>query len=81
MCNYDARGARCEKAEKCCFSHSTDNEFDIAARVNPLRKEVFTELYNMKFSLPLEHLHEIGKISDQEWRWPAEETCPRRSGI
>ena len=67
MCNYDARGARCEKADKCCFSHSNDNQFDIAARVNPLRKEVFTELFNMKFSLPLGHLHEIGKITDQEF--------------
>ena len=65
-CNYDARG-RGEKAETCCFSHATDNEFNIAARVNPLRKEIFTKLYDMKFSLPLEHLHEIGKVTDQEY--------------
>ena len=66
MCNYDFRGMRCEKGEQCCFSHSTDNGYDIAARVSPLRKEVFTKLYDMRFSLPLEHLHEIGKITDQE---------------
>ena len=51
----------------CCFLHANDNEYNISARVNPIRREVFTKLYNMKFALPLEHLHEIGKISDQEF--------------
>ena len=60
------RGKRCDKGDQCCFAHSTDNEYDIAAVVNPFRKKIFTELFDMEFSLPLEHLHEIGKITDQE---------------
>ena len=66
MCSYDARGKRCTKGDECCFAHSTDNEYDIAAVVKPFRKKIFTELFNRGFSLPLEHLHEIGKITDQE---------------
>ena len=68
MCNYDARGKRCDKGDQCCFAHSTDNEYDIAAVVNPFRKKIFTELFDAEFSLLLEHLHEIGKITDQEFR-------------
>ena len=38
----------------------------IAAVVKPFRKKIFTELFDARFSLPLEHLHEIGKITNQE---------------
>ena len=68
MCSYDARGKRCSKGGECCFAHSTDNEYDIAAVVKPFRKKIFTELFNREFSLPLEHLREIGKITDQEYK-------------
>ena len=67
-CSYDARGRRCNKGADCCFAHSTDNENMIAAVVNPFRKQIFTELYDANFSLPLEHLHEIGKLTDEEFR-------------
>ena len=63
MCNYDTKGKRCDKGDRCCLAHPTDNEYDIAAMVNPFRK-IFTELFDREFSLPLEHLHEIGKITD-----------------
>ena len=67
MCRYDASG-KCTAAAKCCFMHTSDNEYDISQRVMPLRKKVFTRLWNENFALPLEHLHEIGKISDQEYK-------------
>ena len=66
MCDYEARG-RCKAAANCCFLHTTDNEYNISQVVMPLRKRVFTRLYEENFALPLEHLHEIGKISDQEF--------------
>ena len=36
-------------------------------RVAPIRREVFTRLYEQEFALPLEILSEIDKISDQEY--------------
>ena len=67
-CSYDARGRRCNKGADCCFAHSTDNENMIAAVVNPFRKKIFTELYDANFSMPLEHLHEIGKLTGQGFK-------------
>ena len=65
-CNYDASGG-CKAGDKCCFLHASDSEHNMSQMVNPIRREVFTRLYDMKYALPLEHLHEIGKISDQEF--------------
>ena len=67
-CSYDARGRRCNKGAECCFAHSTDNENMINAVVQPFRRRIFQELYDANFSLPLEHLHEIGKLTDEELR-------------
>ena len=44
------------------------NNSVIEAIVKPFRKKIFNELFDARFSLPLEHLHEIGKISDEDFR-------------
>ena len=66
-CSYDFRGGRCTKGDACCFAHSSDNESMIDAVVKPFRLKIFNELYDAKFCLPLEHLHEIGKITTEEF--------------
>ena len=50
-CRYDASG-RCRAGENCCFRHRVDNEHNISQRVMPLRKRVFTRLYEQNFALP-----------------------------
>ena len=40
---------------------------NIEAVVMPLRRKIFTELFDEGFSLPLGHLHEIGKITSEEY--------------
>ena len=66
-CMYDARGQKCFRGSECCFLHSTDNEHSIDAVVMPFRHRIFTELFNAEFSLPLGHLHEIGRITTMEY--------------
>ena len=67
-CEYDTRGGRCTKGDDCCFAHRNDNNSVIEAIVKPFRFKIFNELFDARFSLPLEHLHEIGKISDECYR-------------
>ena len=64
-CMSDTKNRRCTKGDECCFTHSTDNDMNIEAVVMPLRRKIFTELFNEEFSLPLGHLHEIDKITTQ----------------
>ena len=65
-CRYDAIKT-CRAGDSCCFRHRVDNEHNISQRVAPIRREVFTSLYEQNFALPLEILSEIHKISDQEY--------------
>ena len=65
-CRYDAMRT-CRAGGSCCFRHRVDNEHNISQRVAPIRREVFTRLYEQEFALPLEILHEINKISDQQY--------------
>ena len=67
-CNFDVRGGRCTKGDDCCFAHRSDNNSMIEATVKPFRRKIFNELYDAKFSLPLEHRHEIGKLSNEEYK-------------
>ena len=57
----------CSKGDECVFAHSTDNPAKIDAEVIPLRFDVYTKLYEDKFSLPLEILYEIGQISKEQY--------------
>ena len=66
-CTFDARGRKCFKGDRCCFLHPTDNDMNIGAVVMPFRRKIFMELFNEEFSLPLGHLHEIGKITTLEY--------------
>ena len=66
-CTFDTRGRRCQKGDECCFLHSTDNSMNIDAVVMPLRRKIFMELFDAEFSLPLGHLHEIGKVTTLEY--------------
>ena len=43
------------------FAHSTDNQAAISNDVNPLRFQVYTQLYNDGFSLPPQIFYEISK--------------------
>ena len=65
-CRYDATERGCRSGNLCCFRHSVDTEHSISQAVHPIRRKVFNELYNQNFALPLDILHEIGKVSDQE---------------
>ena len=57
----------CKKGDECCFTHSTDNNSMVEAVVRPLRRKIFTELSDEEFSLPLGHLHEVGKITTEQY--------------
>ena len=66
ICRYDATWV-CRSGDRCCFQHRVDNGHNISQRVAPIRQEVFTKLYEQEFALPLEILHEINKLTDQEY--------------
>ena len=69
-CRYDANrdpNNRCRAGERCNFRHSVDTDEDISRMITPIRQKVFRELYDDKFALPDEILHEIGAISTQEY--------------
>ena len=69
-CRYDANpnpSKRCNAGSMCCFRHSIDTEESISQMVNPIRQKVFRDLYEENFALPDDILHEIGKITDQEY--------------
>ena len=66
MCKHESRG--CAKGADCVFAHTTDNEAKIDAEVIPLRFDVYTKLYEDRFSLPSEILYEIGQTSKEEYQ-------------
>ena len=70
-CNYDASSGGCKAGDKCCFLHASDNEYIISQRVTPLRREVFTKLYDMKFALPLELCTRLARFLTKNsiWAW------------
>ena len=66
QCNREFSNKGCEKGSDCVFAHSTDNPAAIANEVNPLRFNVYTQLYNDGFPLPPPILCEICKNTKVE---------------
>ena len=66
LCKHEFRG--CEKGDDCVFAHTIDNPAKIDAEVIPLRFDVYTKLYEDRFSLPAEILYEIGQIFKEEYQ-------------
>ena len=66
-CTIITRSRRCTKGDECCFAHSPDNNSMIEAVVKPFRFKIFNELFDSEYSPPLEHLHEIRKITTDEY--------------